>query len=349
MPRISKLPVDAVAQWTTVHVGTHSKDFTHALAKNFNVTRAAAATAVKALELDGYIVRSGSKTRPVFSPGSSKWIKKSYRLPGLDESALWERDFSPWIQASDNVKNILHHGFTEIVNNANDHSGGSQVHVEFQGTETFCLTVIDDGVGIFRKIATALKLPDHRLALLELSKGKFTSDKTQHSGEGIFFTSRMFDEFYLDANQLTYSKLNTSSTDERLDSNDFQLVDRDGQPIGTGVMMLIDPKSERTSREVFSRYTPDVPDDFSFSKTTVPVRLASIGNENLLSRSQAKRLVARIDQFKIVELDFAEVPEIGQGFADEVFRVFANAHPQVQLIPINTNAYVQGMIRRVTG
>lgn len=350
MPRISKLPNHVVAQWATQHVAEHTKDFTHALAENFGVTRSAAATAVKILERDGYVIRSGGKTRPTFSPGPSTWIERSYTLPGLDESALWESDFSPWIHASDNVKNILHYGFTEMVNNANDHSGGKRVQVGFQGSATvYCLTVFDDGIGVFEKIATALNLPDMRLALLELSKGKFTSDKTQHSGEGIFFTSRMFDAFYLDANHLVYSKLNTRSTDERLDTNDFQLVDESGQPIGTGVMMFIAPESQRTTREVFSRYTPDVPDDFSFSKTTIPVKLASIGNENLLSRSQAKRLVSRIDQFKIVELDFSEVSEIGQAFADEVFRVFSNAHPEVRLIPINANAYVQGMIKRVKG
>lgn len=113
--------------------------------------------------------------------------------------------------------------------------------------------------------------------------------------------------------------------------------------------MVIDPACARTAREVFERFTPDVPDDYSFSKTVVPVRLAALGNENLLSRSQAKRLVARIDQFKQVELDFSDVAEIGQAFADEVFRVFAKAHPQVRIVPVNANDYVRGMIRRITG
>ena len=90
-----------------------------------------------------------------------------------------------------------------------------------------------------------------------------------------------------------------------------------------------------------------MPDDYSFSKTSIPVKLAAFGDENLLSRSQAKRLVARADRFKNVELDFSDVEEIGQAFADEVFRVFAKAHPHVALNAVNASAYVAGMIKRV--
>ena len=39
---------------------------------------------------------------------------------------------------------------------------------------------------------------DKRQALFELSKGKFTTDPSRHSGEGVFFTSRMFDDFEID-------------------------------------------------------------------------------------------------------------------------------------------------------
>ena len=92
-----------------------------------------------------------------------------------------------------------------------------------------------------------------------------------------------------------------------------------------------------------------MPDDYSFSKTVIPVKLAAFGDEQLLSRSQAKRLVARIDQFKNVELDFSGVDEIGQAFADEVFRVFGKTHPLVVLEAIHANAYVAGMIKRVKG
>ena len=70
--------------------------------------------------------------------------------------------------------------------------------------------------------------------------------------------------------------------------------------------------------------------------------------ELLLSRSQAKRLITRFDKFLEVILDFQGVSEIGQAFADEVFRVFRNAHPNVQLEPINCSPAVQRMIAYIS-
>ena len=190
MPRRSKLLFPEVAQWTTVHVAAHPKDFTKALAIRFGVMRAAAASMVRELEESDFLQRSGSSTRPRFSAGPSRWVSQDYGLPDVDESLLWERDFSPFVDLPGNVRNILHHGFTEMVNKASDHSGGKRVHVKFEcGLADMCvLSVMDDGIGIFRKIADTLDLPDPRLSLLELSKGKFTSDSSRHSGEGVFFT-----------------------------------------------------------------------------------------------------------------------------------------------------------------
>lgn len=86
--------------------------------------------------------------------------------------------------------------------------------------------------------------------------------------------------------------------------------------------------------------------DTGFSKTHVPVALAAYGESNLISRSQAKRLLARFECFAEVILDFENVKSIGQGFADEVFRVFALNHPEVHLIPIRANVKVERFIQR---
>ena len=79
------------------------------------------------------------------------------------------------------------------------------------------------------------------------------------------------------------------------------------------------------------------------------VRLLRIGKESLVSRSQAKRLLARLDRFEEVVLDFDGINSIGQAFADEIFRVFQNEHPEVRLIPVNESPEVARMIRRATG
>ena len=100
----------------------------------------------------------------------------------------------------------------------------------------------------------------------------------------------------------------------------------------------------RTVKKVLDQYA--VGTDFGFNKTVVPVNLAGYGNEWLVSRAQAKRLLARVDRFKIVIFDFKDVDRIGQAFADEVFRVFKQQHPEMQLHFINAVPEVQDMIIR---
>jgi hypothetical protein len=47
-----------------------------------------------------------------------------------------------------------------------------------------------------------------------------------------------------------------------------------------------------------------------------------------------------------VEVDFAGVTDVGQGFVDELLRVWPNAHPGKTVTPINMNPAVEFMVRR---
>ena len=105
--------------------------------------------------------------------------------------------------------------------------------------------------------------------------------------------------------------------------------------------MEISPFSKRTTKSVFDKFASS---DHGFDKTVVPVSLARYGKENLVSRSQAKRLLARLDRFKIVMLDFEKVPHIGRAFADEIFRVFENANPNTTIVPYNYNKSIKKLI-----
>jgi len=95
--------------------------------------------------------------------------------------------------------------------------------------------------------------------------------------------------------------------------------------------------------DVFSRYAPEE-FDFQFQKTTVHVKLL---NQEYVSRSEAKRLMHKLDKFRVVELDFKGVRAVGQGFADEVFRVFHSNHPEIEIHAINSTPVIQAMIRHV--
>ena len=274
----------------------------------------------------------------------SEWSSHYKIDQGLEEHVVWSRDVSTQIGAlTENVVNILHFGFTEMFNNAIDHSSGSIISVHIKRTAADCeILISDDGVGIFRKIQAALNLLDERHAVLELAKGKFTTDPKNHSGQGIFFTSRMLDSFDVISGGVFYSHQIEKENDWL---SELKEANNGG---GTSVWMKIYAHTSRTSKKIFDKFS-SADDDYSFNKTMFPVELARYGDENLVSRSQAKRLLQRIELFKVVILDFKNVPSIGQAFADEIFRVFSSDHPDIELLPINANSDVKRMIERSKG
>ena len=98
------------------------------------------------------------------------------------------------------------YGFSEMVNNAIDHSGSDRVVSRFWvDAATLVFEVQDDGRGAFARIREGLSLDDSFAAIQELSKGKTTTDPDRHTGEGIFFTSKVVDAFVLEANGLRWT------------------------------------------------------------------------------------------------------------------------------------------------
>jgi hypothetical protein len=182
-----------------------------------------------------------------------------------------------------------------------------------------------------------LALPDERTAVIELAKGKLTTDPERHTGEGIFFTSRAFDEFSISSRGILFSRKEGRPKD--------WLSDLTAEEAGTTVWMDQSDDSVRALRQIFEKYASEE-DDFQFSKTVVALRLIRHEGENLVSRSQAKRLVTRFEHFREIVLDFTGIVSVGQAFADEAFRVFAVAHPGTALLPINMNEDVTRMVAR---
>jgi anti-sigma regulatory factor (Ser/Thr protein kinase) len=318
-------------------VVTHPRDLVGMVAAQLGLSGARVSMQVRALVADGYLDKSGT-TRPTYTLGRHRRFERRYARHGLAEDAVWFEQLLPLLrELPRNVLDIAQHGVTEMVNNAVDHSDAASVKVRMDLADgRLRFEIADNGIGIFRKITRALDLPDERLALLELSKGKLTTDPRRHSGEGIFFSSRMFDGFRIASEGLVFDH-----------DADFErdLLDDADEAGGTRVEMQIASDSIRTAKEVIDQYSSG-PDDYSFAKTVVPMRLAKVGDEHLVSRSQAKRVLQRIDRFRCVIFDFTGVTSIGQAFADEIFRVFANEHPEVELVAMHAGGEVQQMIRR---
>lgn len=264
-------------------------------------------------------------------------VRKAHDVAGLDEHRVWVSAVAPLLSdLRPNVVDIWRYGVTEMVNNAIDHSEGTRVtvFVERNALRT-TVRVSDDGEGIFHRIQRLMGLYDPRESILELAKGKLTTDPARHSGEGVFFSSRMFDRFSIMSRNLFFS--------HEVASDDW-LIDGEGEVSGTTVTMTLANDCTRTTKEVFDAFA--APEEYTFAKTIVPVRLAQHEGEKLVSRSQAKRLTMRFERFKTVVLDFAGVEEIGQAFADEVFRVFQASHPELEMLPIHMSEGVHNMVSR---
>ena len=209
----------------------------------------------------------------------------------LNEDKIYRSDIWPVIaKLSTNAKDIWMYAFTEMMNNAIEHAKAKNIRCRVIQDALYTeISIADDGIGIFKNIQNYLEREcgypaDVEDAILELHKGKFTTQREGHSGEGIFFVSKVIRKF---------------------------------APIEEG-----------------------------FVKTIIPLKQVCPYGEPI-ARSQARRIVYRLEQFKQVEIDCRDIEFMGQGFADEVFRVFQNKYPKVKLEVTNANETVLGMIRHV--
>ncbi len=321
------------------NVEKHPTDVAKVTADKFDITRQAVNKHLKKLVNEHVLTQHGNTRNRSYRLHPLVEWQKSYLLTDtLAEDVVWRQDVIASLgQIPENVLDIWHYGFTEMLNNAIDHSDGTALTIQLKKTATNTeLALYDDGIGIFKKIRSELDLLDERHAILELAKGKLTTDPDNHTGEGIFFTSRMFDDFEILSGGTYFS--------HKFGEKEDWILERDKFSSGTAVWMKLNNHTSRTTKKIFDKFTSD--DDFGFTKTVVPVRLAQYGDDKLVSRSQAKRLLARVDRFRTVLFDFQGVDTIGIAFADEVFRVFALKHPEIELIPIKTNSAVRRVIHR---
>lgn len=307
------------------------------LAEQYGVSRQSASNWLAKLKRDGVIASSGVGRGVRYRLVTLTQVQQVYARAGLSEDRVWSEAIAPVLRDLPvNARDIWHYAVTEMVNNAIDHSGSERVTVELlRDALNTTVYIADEGEGIFLKIQRALNLYDPREAILELAKGKLTTDPDRHTGEGIFFSSKVMDAFDIRSGTLHFMHDEWGAD---------VLLERSADASGTLVLMRLANDSRRTLQQIFDHFA--APEEYTFAKTIVPVRLAQHEGEKLVSRSQAKRLTMRFERFQTVVLDFSGVEEIGQAFADEVFRVFQQAHPATQLVPINMPVAVQNMVNR---
>ncbi len=329
----------AIKNFIIEQLPAHSNDIVDITKKHFEISKPTATKYVNILIEEKIVQKQKQGRYPHYSLVKNKKVFTYFLKNNLEEDVIWRKDIAPLLDSvKKNVKNALQYSFTEMVNNVIDHAQAEKLLIEIDiDALNVMIDIYDDGIGIFKKIQTDLNLDDPKHAILELAKGKFTSDPEHHSGEGIFFTSRICDSFAIRSDNLSFFSQH----------NDDWLLEGGSSEQGTLIRFIMSKNSTVNIADIFNEYSD--PDKCpSFHKTHVPVKLMEYEGELLLSRSQAKRLINRFDRFLEVLLDFDGVTEIGQGFADEIFRVFQNAHPNVNIVPINCNKNVQKMISHIS-
>jgi anti-sigma regulatory factor (Ser/Thr protein kinase) len=333
---------EEIKQFILENVDDYPSKISKVASEKFQVSRNAIAKHLRALMKEGLLVAKGRTKDREYSLALS--VDETFSIPvtaQLEEHIVWHDRVLPFLK--DLPKNILaicEFGITEMINNVIDHSESPILLVEIQQDfSKVYLAVQDKGIGIFQKLQNDFNINDPRQALLELTKGKLTSDTTKHTGEGIFFTSRMFSKFCISSDGYYFDKYK---------EGDEWFYDFRSQEVikGTMVLMTIEKTAKHTIKEIFDAHTSDF-NEFGFTKTTVPLELLRYEGDTLISRSQAKRLMARVESFKEVILDFKDINFIGQAFADEIFRVWTNRHPETKIIVAHANKDVQQMIKRV--
>lgn len=309
-------------------------------AKHFRVTRTTVHRHLQKLISTGEVIKTG-KTRDVryYLASLIDRSAKFHINSDLEESKVY-RDYlsEAFSQLPKNVESICHYGFTEIFNNAIDHSRGTVIWFDVTCVENqLKISILDDGIGVFRTIYDFFQLSDIYESVLQLSKGKMSTLPGQHSGEGLFFSSRAFDSLEIFANNIHYIRDNKE--------HDWTLEACNTSKFGSKIVMSIMTDSKRDLVEIFKHY--QAPDELDFDRTDILVKLSLLDEEQLISRSQAKRILRGIDKrFTVVTLDFTKVEFVGQGFVDEIFRVYKNQHPGVEFKYVNANKDVEFMIKR---
>jgi anti-sigma regulatory factor (Ser/Thr protein kinase) len=318
-----------VRQFILEHVDEHPHDITQLTASHFKMTRQAVNLHLQRMLANSLLVRRGKTRQTRFFLAPAKIWRKHYPRE-QSESDVWDADILPQVSdLPENALDIWRYCFTEMFNNAVDHSSGTRITVQLKRTAVDVeIAILDNGIGIFKKIQRAMKFSDVRDAALELAKGKFTTDPQRHTGEGIFFTSKILNAFDISSGGVYFT-------------SQSQIKNKKG----TAIWMKLRNASSTSRQKVYDAFaSPE--NDYAFDKTVVPVKMAEHSKDDLVSRSQAKRLLLRIDSFRTVVLDFENVNQIGQAFSDEIFRVFAARHPGVELQFVNANKQISKMIRR---
>jgi len=312
------------------------------LSEFLGISRQALNKHLKVLIQEGDVAKQGSTRGAVYviagKTRRAERLRKGYSLKGLEEDRVFKEVgllLNLRANLRKNVFEIVTYVFTEILNNAIEHSRSKSCDIEVVLGQYSCdFRIRDYGIGIFHSVRTKFNLPDETSAVGELIKGKITTMRERHTGEGVFFSSKAGDTVAFRSHKL----------DLLFDNRKKDVFVEEKRLLrGTEVRFEVGRASRRNLDSIFRLYAPEE-FGYQFKKTKVFVKLFQ---KEYISRSEARRLLSGLDKFREIILDFKGVKSLGQGFADEIFRVFKRQQSHITIRTENLNPAVALIINRV--
>lgn len=339
------LPVEQrekIRKYLLAHIERKDAALVTKATETFSVSKTTVYNHLKQLEKASVIRKTGHAGGEKYELVSQQTYFHYLPAKQLEEDRIYTADIAPLLtRLPPNVQDIWRYAFTEMMNNAIEHSLATEIHClvtqNYLNTDIY---IADNGIGIFRKIQTYFQEELHESITLDeavdaLFPGKLTTARKNHSGEGIFFTSRALDRFYIYSDKKIFA--HRPFSDRRIDVSEFP------KESGTAVDMTLSNTSTKLLKEVFDMFTDP---DKGFFKTQIPIA-HMFENGYPVSRSEARRLGTFLKDFEEITFDFQGVPQIGQAFTHELFVVYPRSHPAIKMHIANANGDVANMIRRV--
>jgi hypothetical protein len=122
--------------------------------EHFTISKPTASKYINELIDEGVVKKESSGRYPKYHLVDTVIAKTYRREDDLEEDVLWREDFFPQLAGvANNVKQACQYGFTEILNNAIDHSGSDEIKVRLVlNAKNIQIHIKDYGIGIFDKI-----------------------------------------------------------------------------------------------------------------------------------------------------------------------------------------------------
>ena len=220
-----------------------------------NLSRQYVSRILKEMVTTGELIKGGSTRKAIYSlPENSIYINPNLSLKlnnkNLEEDRILDKvrlSLSGYNSISQEVKKCFDYSFSEILNNAIEHSTSKTIGINIAidaGNLEFSIT--DDGIGIFKNIMDKYRLNSEIDAVQDLLKGKTTTVPHAHSGEGIFFSSKACDYFEINSHNIILQINNTLP--------DIFMRDSSTSLKGTLIKWRASLNSKRILSDIFSQY-----------------------------------------------------------------------------------------------